>query len=90
VGAILRADRIPLAECLREAGLKALDVALEGGEDYHLLFTVSGDRRKAFLDQAQAGGLTVHEIGSIVPSSEGVMLEDAGVRRALQPGFQHF
>jgi len=46
LGAVVEAGNIPVAECLR--GEKdAIKLALCGGEDYHLLFTVMSGRRES-------------------------------------------
>lgn len=91
VGAEIDAPRIPRHECPESAGMNALALALSGGEDYHLLFTVSQSRHKDFLQCIREVGLTVFEIGTILPSEDGIsIIDESGNRNPLGPGFQHF
>ena len=73
VGASLYEDKLPLdpvvmATC-EEFSLNATTVALSGGEDYELLFTIAQDD---FLKIKGNPNLTV--IGHITPNQEGVHL----------------
>lgn len=91
VGAEIEALRIPRHECPESAGMNGLELALRGGEDYHLLFTVSRARHKDFLQRTREEGLTVFEIGTILPKEDGICIVDqSGIRNPLGPGFQHF
>lgn len=79
-GAVIDADALPISRdvhaiCAR-AGSQAIDLALHGGEDYGLLFTVP--RKKAEELKSLAG---VHRIGQIV--DRGYWLETGGKRRPL-------
>ena len=92
VGALLQAARIPVA---RSAGKLArqdpLRLALTGGEDYHLLFTVSGEGLPEFHRRSGDAGIDFHEVGVIVPAADGIFLQnEAGEKTPLGPGFQHF
>jgi thiamine-monophosphate kinase len=80
VGAVLYADSIPHPE-------DGLDLALNGGEDYELLFTASP---KARIPD-EIGGITITAIGEII-SRRGMWLSDQeGKRRRLKPlGWEHF
>jgi len=85
VGASLISNRIPIAKNAD------LDLALNGGEDYELLFTA---RRKTKIP-ARIAGISVTEIGEIRNrrdySSAIQILEDNGKVRLLpQRGWEHF
>lgn len=79
VGAIVDASNLPIA---KEG---TLEMALNGGEDFELLFTVPPERR---LD-AQHLGCT--HIGEIADTSDGILVKLDGELRPLLPrGFEHF
>jgi thiamine-monophosphate kinase len=86
VGAIVWAPKIPVARIppdLGRLGLDPLDMALNGGEDYELLFTVP----KKFCSRlpGKIGGVSLNFIGEITKERK-VMLEGAdGSRTPLQP-----
>ena len=91
VGARIDASRIPLpgrfANTLSRADL--LQTALEGGEDYELLFTVSP--RKTTRLPSRADGVPLVEIGEI---RKGRRIEMVGLtgKRSILPaaGYDHF
>lgn len=90
VGAELWEDKFPLASETKEALSKLnrsfLDIALQGGEDYQLLFTVPSDK-----DVEKILDFPVTMIGRIV-EEEGLWLVDKkGGRKKLHPGgWDHF
>jgi len=91
VGARVYADRIPLHPDVVEAGrLLAVDpveFALNGGEDFELLFTVSPDKQ-ALLDQT---GVNYHELGVITDASdERCLVLSEGKEIMLKGGYNHF
>ena len=92
VGARLESNALPLdPSTVKLVGEKeALRLALHGGEDYQLLFTVRRSRRRELSRYLPSGRL--YPIGRIVPKQEGIMLEDeAGRARPLLPlGYDHF
>jgi len=97
VGAEVHAEALPLSQALsyycQETGQDALRFALDGGEDYELLFTVSLHNLRAVLRRLSAEtGVSVAPIGRIVSRKRGVRLIDAkGSRRPLVPGgYDHF
>ncbi len=84
VGAVLDAERVP-----RPPGRQGLRLALAGGEDYELLFTVA-PARMAALGRLHAGGVPVTEIGWITAAG-GMWLRQAGGQSRLEPaGWDHF
>ena len=92
VGARIFSDALPLdSAAVRWLGEEeALRLALHGGEDYRLLFSVPPGRvrrlcRLAPLDR-------IHPIGQLVPLREGITLEDAAGKAVPLPplGYDHF
>jgi len=97
VGARLDAERLPISEATRavaaQVGQDPLHLALFGGEDYELLFTVPVDRVSALVLSVQTEtGVPVTDIGEIVPAAEGrTLLLPGGKMVPLQPaGWDHF
>jgi thiamine-monophosphate kinase len=93
VGATIDARRIPidpnvtrLCESLR---LNPLQAALNGGEDFELLFTIH-PRDLARLP-ISVGGVTATYIGDVTRERAGVVLRTGKTFRSLKPGgFEHF
>lgn len=95
VGAIIWGERVPLVEAVTRVatllGRRPLDLALEGGEDYQLLFTAAPGQQPAILAAFQAAGLpSPQAIGEIV-SGRRVHLRLGGREEELTGGgFDHF
>ncbi len=93
-GAIIRAGAIPVAESvvrLRDAGLEIspLNLALHGGEEYELLFTISPENRESARELAIENGASITEIGEII-SGEGLQIERDGALEDVRPlGYEH-
>jgi thiamine-monophosphate kinase len=93
VGAWLQAEHIPaISPSVQLAELRRnppLDLALHGGEDYELLFTIPKSRA-ARLPRILAG-VRLRSVGEIT-HARGVVLADAeGMRMRLKPsGWDHF
>jgi thiamine-monophosphate kinase len=94
LGARLDAGRLPTPRALEafcsERGLSAAWFALEGGEDYELLFT--GDRRDetAIVDACAAVGTPVARIGEVTVEPELRVRMADGTLEDLPGGFDHF
>jgi thiamine-monophosphate kinase len=92
VGARLWSHRIPslsVEEITQRAVSKGHNLALHGGEDYELLFTVSP--RNAARIPAQYRGVPLHAIGEIRRSKELLLVDERGKSRSLKPaGYDHF
>lgn len=74
-------------------GLNPLDFALNGGEDYELLFTVPLARISEVVQKLPAEtGVAVKSIGRMVPKTKGITLINKKGGRAPLPakGFDHF
>ena len=88
VALVIDAARVPLTAALREAaGERALHLALSGGDDYVLAFTLPA----AALPALEASGLPFHLIGRVEAGS-GVRVLDADGRDITPAagGYQHF
>jgi thiamine-monophosphate kinase len=93
VGAYLEQEQFPLSPAFRQALAEEpalLELALSGGEDYELLFTVPVDK-EALLTSLDVG-VPVTRIGRIVEAEQGLqMVDDQGRVRAIEhKGFNHF
>ncbi|HET6267456.1 MAG TPA: thiamine-phosphate kinase [Acidobacteriota bacterium] len=94
VGAAVDVNKIPIAVSLKRffgaPRRKALQLALSGGEDYHLLFTVPHRRVDRFRRFLRQHGWISYEIGVIRESSFGIRLMEDGKTEPLGAGFEHF
>jgi len=97
VGAEIWAERLPISEAARSAasatGRDVLDLALRGGEDYQLLFTVPQPQVGEVIEEVWAAtGTLVTVIGQILPTSAGieVVLPNGTRVPAGQGGWDHF
>ncbi len=92
VGARVDADLLPLdvnMSAFTEDNSDALALALHGGEDYELLFTVHP--RKISKVPAELNGVPVTQIGEITKKSTGLKIRTGGKwTRLLAAGYQHF
>jgi thiamine-monophosphate kinase len=93
-GAVLNAAAIPIAECVRLIALEApgidpLTLALNGGEEYELLFTCLRENNEQVVALCDSLGVPVTAIGEIV-AEKSLQLELNGIRETLKPlGYQH-
>ncbi|MBC7909807.1 MAG: thiamine-phosphate kinase [Pyrinomonadaceae bacterium] len=92
VGARVDAARIPIEKALINAGERdddALSLALDGGEDFELLFTVKPRNLKK--SPQEIGGVPVTYIGDVTEQSNVIKLVKNSRTRTLRPaGFTHF
>ena len=87
VGARVESARIPMMQIsnsIRGRAIDPLQLALHGGDDYELLFTVSPHKLKLLPKSFR--GLTLTHIGRITEKSGPVVLEQDGRERPLAPG----
>lgn len=93
VGAVIQAGAIPIAECVTAIATGAyrvdsLSLALNGGEEYELLFTAPLENAEALAGVSELG-VRVSAIGEIVVE-KGLQLARNGVREPIEPsGFEH-
>jgi thiamine-monophosphate kinase len=92
VGAEIDARRLPLHPALLRAPRRAMKLALSGGEDYELLFTVPRSAERRLVKTAASLGVPVTRIGRITPRRSGVTLFGPHRRRRPLPrtGYEHF
>lgn len=98
VGAKILVDKIPVSPALRRfsqiSGESTPSLALYGGEDYELIFTVPRNREQEVIKTInQRLGTKVTTIGEIVSSKYGISLVDTQgkVKQLKRPlGYEHF
>ena len=86
VGAMVWAAKIPMVRVpveLQRRGLDPLRLALDGGEDYELLFTVS--KRLSRRIPGKIGGVRVTVIGEITREKKVILLKGDGSKVPLLP-----
>src|SRR5450631_1786389 len=92
VGAKVWAEKIPAVRVppeLQRRGLDPLQIALHGGEDYELLFTVP--KRQAGRMPREVAGIPVTHIGEITREKKVVLVGIDGQSNPLLPGgWDHF
>jgi thiamine-monophosphate kinase len=92
VGARVEASLLPVDPLLKASGVEedeALRLALSGGEDFELLFTV-GPRKASRLPR-EVAGVPVTRVGEVTGERGKVRLVRDGRARLLRPGgFEHF
>jgi thiamine-monophosphate kinase len=87
VGARLNASRIPTVHIRNQSRLSnsaALDLALNGGDDYELLFTVRPGKARRMPRSFERLGLTA--IGEITYQRQMILVGSEGRERNLSPG----
>ena len=84
LGAEIEADRLPLSSPLRTAALQTgtdpIEYALNGGEDYELLFAVPERNIKKLEKRIQDGLIAARRIGRMMPRRTGLRLIDSNGR----------
>lgn len=94
VGAVVRADLLPISDNLVEAaayvGRDPIDLAASGGEDFELLMAVSPDAVERVVSAVEeTAGARVTDIGEIT-DGRSVEIERDGARKPLKGGWEHF
>jgi len=95
VGAEIESDNIPLSPACHAYAkayhVSSTQLAITGGEDYELLFTVSPKSRRALERQAQARGYRITRIGTIRPQKFGIQMTSHGRMQPLPlTSYEHF
>ena len=91
---LIEVESLPLSPALlsfaRLAGRDPVEMALAGGDDYELLFTVPASESGRFADPPAEWGVAVRRIGR-VEAGAGAFLEEArGLRPIDRLGYDHF
>ena len=94
VGAVLYEDEVPVSadakKLVRKTGFSALHHALHDGEDYELLFTLSGKESKKLL-ASSSFPVRLSKIGHIKRSNGISMQGSNGKLKKIKPvGYEHF
>jgi thiamine-monophosphate kinase len=92
-GAIVRAEALPIAGAVRllagELKTEPLRLALHGGEEYELLFTVRPEHHARIAELSSELNVPITAIGEIITGS-GLQLERNGAPDVLKPsGYEH-
>ena len=92
VGANIVLDAIPMSESMNKSQLfdDAINLALNGGDDYELLFTVSEDNKVAMETALSHAGAVITCIGQINASQTITTTLNSKVVPINSSGFQHF
>lgn len=92
VRAVIESERVPvsasLARFARTEGLDPLDLALSGGDDYELLFTVAPEQA-AQIPPEGPGAVSVRRIGRIEPGRGAVLQSPDSERDVSGLGYDH-
>ncbi|HET9343511.1 MAG TPA: thiamine-phosphate kinase [Candidatus Eremiobacteraceae bacterium] len=92
VDAVIEGDALYVHPALRDAGGEALDLILNGGDDYELIASID---KRAFDHVARSfksrAGRPLRAIGRFEPGQGDVWLDRNGKREPLEPGgYDHF
>ncbi|MGB1198147.1 MAG: thiamine-phosphate kinase [Thalassotalea sp.] len=92
VGANIVLENLPLSNALMEAvgQEKAIELALTGGDDYELLFTVSEDKKVGMETALANSGVNVTCIGQLNPSNKITTTLNSKPTAINAIGFEHF
>lgn len=95
VGAEVEPEKIPLSPACRAyaqaIGVSPIELALTGGEDYELLFTVSPRNCEKVTRHAQARGYRMTPIGRIRPQRFGIQMKADGKTQPMPlTSYEHF
>jgi thiamine-monophosphate kinase len=94
-GCEVRSEMVPMSEELKalakEVGAEPLTWALEGGEDYELIFTAHPGRFDKVVSALALHGITTAHIGTVIGTEAGcTMLTETGRTDLGGIGYDHF
>lgn len=88
VGAVVNAEQIPISDVAKESG-EPLNSALNYGEDFELLFTLSKDECEKLLEQ-WGGPLPITQIGTITDTKKvQIKMPDGRLSSLQAKGYNH-
>lgn len=96
VGATINVTHLPISDALRiyahHLGEQAYDIALQGGEDYELLFAVRPESLPRIKRWRTRGLLDATHIGTFTPNRQGLqMITSTGSMRPMRiQSYEHF
>jgi len=89
VGAIINAEQIPISDAARKSG-EPLSSALNDGEDFELLFTLSEKESGGLLEQWDAGLIPITQIGTITDTKKmEIKMPDGQINDLQAKGYAH-
>ncbi len=92
IGAVLNLEDLPLSDSFKRylGEVDAWEMALAGGDDYELCFTVSATEQDLLLTSLSNAGCIYTQIGRVT-GKKGIELQNSGARVNLNlTGFEHF
>ncbi|HTW37396.1 MAG TPA: thiamine-phosphate kinase [Steroidobacteraceae bacterium] len=91
-GVVLDYDQLPLSSALESAvgPERAHELALTGGDDYELLFTVPPQRLDSLLHDLPPDEWTYHRVGTLRSAAGAVVERGGSVIEFSHYGFDHF
>lgn len=92
VGACINESQLPIHPLLSKyLPTKTVDLALTGGDDYELCFTVPASQSEALMDALQKAGLVCYPIG-VMQALPGLRIQktDGRIEALVPQGYQHF
>jgi thiamine-monophosphate kinase len=94
-GAQVQLSKLPVHASIQKLasmmGWDPIQLALYGGEDYHLLFTVSAEKRSEFLRTINSEKIALFEIGNLTKDSGKIYgISENGKQFPLKAGYEHF
>jgi len=92
LGAELSINALPLSEENIQVNgqCKAVEMALNGGDDYELCFTVPADKQQQFEAVSESWDCTVTRIGTTVSGDKLEWVSNGGTYDVPDSGFSHF
>ncbi len=95
VGAEIELDKLPISPACRAyahtVGAQPIQLALTGGEDYELLFTVPANQQKRLERQARARGYYITRIGTVRLRRFGIQMTSDGLTQPMPiTSYEHF
>lgn len=88
VGASLKKRRLPVHPWIQQQG--RYDLALDGGDDYQVVFSVNAGKVDALTASAASAGVSLTEIGEITGSGYILVDGDQQIDLPAGRGFDHF
>jgi thiamine-monophosphate kinase len=93
-GALIHAEAVPIAGCVASLsrgtqGIDPLRLALDGGEDYELLFTVRPESEKQLMALAEPLGTRITAIGEIVDDTHLSIERSGAIESVERSGYEH-
>jgi len=96
VGARLYLPKVPIADGVDDVtaltGERAIDLAVSGGEDYELAFTLPASLRALAIQTLEDAGIKITAVGEILDASHGITVVDWDGRETPlgRVGYTHF